>query len=310
MNFEREVAEKASELAERMRREEAELEESLRRRKDAALDNYRSIVQSTLIQVGGLYAVSQACLLSLFVPQKCPVLIPCLAVPIYGCGGVKISSLPAALRADASANVTTCCTSSRFFDYPTYLPDGHLCSMKENLDWDNDSKFNRAVLLINIFTLLLMLAAQSFFWKREVWMINHLEEDNTVPYSSLPEQIKPYDELRKQNTDYNGGAYSYASGVTVTVMINFIISAVFLIHGDGTYNYNIGSRTITGLLTNTMLVSTKIVGYFSYSRLSKTNDWAISMFSVIPVSYNCVDENYKIHHAKPDEDLSPPVDGA
>ena len=141
-------------------------------------------------------------------------------------------------------------------------------------------------------------------------MINHLEEDNTVPYSSLPEQIKPYDELRKQNTDYNGGAYSYASGVTITVMMNFIISAVFLIHGDGTYNYNIGSRTITGLLTNTMLVSTKIVGYFSYSRLSKTNDWAISMFSVIPVSYNCVDENYKIHHAKPDEDLSPPLDTA
>jgi len=293
-----------------MRREEAELEESLRRRKEAALENYRSIVQSTLVQVGGLYAVSQACLLSLFVPQKCPVVIPCTPTPVYGCGGVKLSTLPIADRADAAANVTSCCVTSRFFDYPTYLPDGHLCSMKENIDWDNDSDFNRAVLLINIVTLVVMLAAQSYFWKREVWMINHLEEDNTVPYSSLPEQIKPYDELRKQNTTYNGGAYAYAATVTVCIMINFIISAVFVLKGDGTYNYNIGSRTVTGLLTNTMLVSTKIIGYFSYSRLSKTNDWAISMFSVIPVSYNCVDENYKIHHAKPDEDLAKEEDVA
>ncbi len=85
------------------------------------------------------------------------------------------------------------------------------------------------------------------------------------------------------------------------VACNFVVSTYFLIKGDNVYNYNIGSRTTTGLLTNTMLVSTKIVGYFSYARLSKTQDWAISMFSVIPVSYNCVDENYKIHHAKQDE---------
>jgi hypothetical protein len=33
------------------------------------------------------------------------------------------------------------------------------------------------------------------------------------------------------------------------VSVNFIISAEFLINGDEFYNYNLGSRTITGLLT-------------------------------------------------------------
>jgi len=290
-----------------MRREEAELEDNLRRRKEAAVDNYRNIVQSTLVQVGGLYAVSQACLLVIFVPQKCPTIIPCALPPLYDCSGNKLSVMSPALRDAALADPELmdggCCTQSSVFDYPIYQPDGHLCSLKENLDWENCTAFNQSVIVINGATLLIMLAAQSFFWKREVWMINHLEEDNMVPYSSLPEQIKPYEDLRKQNTGYNRGAYAYATAVTIMVALNFAVSTYFLIKGDGVYNYNIGSRTTTGLLTNTMLVSTKIMGYFTYARLSKTQDWAISMFSVIPVSYNVVDENYKIHHAKQDENL-------
>ena len=170
----------------------------------------------------------------------------------------------------------------------------------ENLDWYNFSPLNKQVFLMNCITLAVMLMAQAYFWKREVWMINHLEEDNTVPYSSLPEQIQPYEELEQANKGYNRAAFLYATAVMLSVMCNFGVSTYFLINGDEFYNYNIGSRTITGLLTNTMLVSTKVIGYVSYARLSKTHDWAISMFSVIPVSYNVVDETYALNHAKPE----------
>ena len=70
-----------------------------------------------------------------------------------------------------------------------------------------------------------------------------------------------------------------------------------------------------------MLVSTKVLGYLSYARLSYSNAWcvawrcgggaarrsrlrrrAISMFSVVPVSYNVVDEMCK--ERKP-RDLDP-----
>jgi hypothetical protein len=327
VDFEKEIADKAAELAERMRREEEELEDSLRRRKEAAVDNYQQIVTSTLVQVGGLYAVSQACLLVIFVPQKCPMIIPCTDPPLYNCEGMRLSSLTPQAREDflnGDYTLDSCCLTSKLFDYTVFSPDGHLCTMKENLDWENCSVFNQSVLVLNLITLFIMLMAQSFFWKREVWMINHLEEDNTVPYSSLPEQIQPYEDLEKTNKEYNRAAYGYALAVMSSVIVNFAISTYFLIKGDQFYNYNIGSRTVTGLLTNTMLVSTKVVGYFSYARLSKTHDWAISMFSVIPVSYNVVDvrtlartrarfvsadaacaapsqENYALHHVKPEQ---------
>ena len=266
------------------------------------MENFSQIVQSTLVQVGGLYAVSQACLLAIFVPQKCPMIIPCTSPPQYNCDGIKLEDmLPADRQAfidSAEDPLADCCLSSTLFTYTVFSPDGHLCTMKENLDWENCSTFNQSVLVLNLVTLFIMLMAQSFFWKREVWMINHLEEDNTVPYSSLPEQIQPYEELEHANKSYNRSAFMYACAVMLSVMCNFGICTYFLMEGDEFYNYNIGSRTITGLLTNTMLVSTKVIGYVSYARLSKTHDWAISMFSVIPVSYNVVDETYALNHAK------------
>ena len=303
VDFEKEIRDQAAELAERLRRDEEELEDSLRRRKEAAVDNFSQIVQSTLVQVGGLYAVSQACLLVIFVPQKCPLVVPCMEPPQYDCQGVKVTSLSPAARAAFinSDYIQQCCISSTLFSYTTLAPDGHLCTMKENLDWQNCSAFNQAVLVINLVTLFVMLMAQSFFWKREVWMINHLEEDNTGPYSALPEQVQPYADLEATNKSYNRQAYGYAVAVMTLIVCNFGVSTYFLIKGDQFYCYNIGSRTITGLLTNTMLVSTKVIGYFSYARLSKTHDWAISMFSVIPVSYNVVDENYALNHVKSDE---------
>ena len=143
--------------------------------------------------------------------------------------------------------------------------------------------------------------AQFFFWKREVWMINHLEQDVTASYTALPEQVQPYAELEATNKAYNRQAYSCSVAVMLVVVCNFIVSTIFLIKGDEFYCYNMGWRTIMGLLTNTMLMSAKVSGYFSYARLSKTHDWALSMFDSVPVSYNAVDENYALNHVKSDE---------
>ena len=91
-----------------------------------AASNNAAIVRSTLVQIGGLYAVSQvclragccahppsltpvacspaqACLLSIFVPQKCPAIIGC---PADGC------------------------LTSPWFTYLSNEPDAHLCSLK------------------------------------------------------------------------------------------------------------------------------------------------------------------------------------
>jgi hypothetical protein len=82
-------------------------EESL---KATAVLNNKTIIQNTLAQMAGLYAVSQACLLSIFVPQKCPAICSC----------DQIDQCPA---------VSTCLTSP-WFSYPVNVAGGHLCSLK------------------------------------------------------------------------------------------------------------------------------------------------------------------------------------
>ena len=242
--------------------------------KATAAANAQDVLRTTLTQVGGLYAVSQACLLSIFVPQRCPAIVACLA--------------------DGS-NADTC-TTSKWFTYPVDVPPAHLCSLKENVDWWTLSQRNRNVLIINAVTLLLMLIGQAYFWKRETWMINNLEEDNGVPYDSLPAEIEAAGdtEVAEAVHGYNLGAFIMASLIMTFIVINFGVSTDFLINGDQLYNYNLGTRTIVGLLTNTMLVSTKVIGYLSYARLSYANAWAISMFTVVPLSYNRLDDTRKV----------------
>jgi hypothetical protein len=77
-------------------------------------ENAQNVLQSTLVQLGGLYAVSQACLLSIFVPQKCPEYIGCVT---FG-------------DADGEGRTPEDCLWSPWFTYTSDTPDGHLCSMK------------------------------------------------------------------------------------------------------------------------------------------------------------------------------------
>jgi len=254
--------------------------------KEAAAGNAQDVARQTGVQLGGLYAVSQACLLSIFVPQKCPKVTACLP------DGSNLDS----------------CTQSKWFDYPVDVPDGHLCSLKENVDWWNLTQRNRDCFLINCTTLFLMLIGQAYFWKREVWMINHLEEDNSVPYDNLPSEIEELKgelqgDMQAAVYSYNLGALIMAGLIMLFVIINFGVSADFLINGDELYNYNLGTRTIVGLLTNTMLVSTKVIGYLSYARLSYANAWAISMFTVVPLSYNKLDATTRPREKKTIADI-------
>ena len=59
-------------------------------------------------------------------------------------------------------------------------------------------------------------------------------------------------------------------------------------------------RTTTGLVTNTLLVTSRVYGFMAYARLSYVNNWAISLFTVIPRSYNFVDEELLQTASQPD----------
>ena len=78
-------------------------------------ENAQNILQNTMVQLGGLYAVSQACLLSFFVPQKCPGYIGCVEFGDAATG---------------EGRVPPDCLWSPWFKYTSNQLDGHLCAPK------------------------------------------------------------------------------------------------------------------------------------------------------------------------------------
>ena len=78
------------------------------------------------------------------------------------------------------------------------------------LDFSIRSDFGNAVYGLNLGTLLIMLAAQLYFWKREVWFIRHLQDDESVPYSNLASLLKSYPDIETDVTQYNKVGYGFA----------------------------------------------------------------------------------------------------
>lgn len=68
--------------------------------------------------------------------------------------------------------------------------------------------------------------------KRELYFINHLEEDQSKPYAALPKQLEGYEDLKEDVNAFNEGAFRLAVGVTLSVTANFIMVCVILFTKD------------------------------------------------------------------------------
>ena len=51
--------------------------------------------------------------------------------------------------------------------------------------------------MINVSTLLCVLSAAGYFWSREIWMVNNLEEDTEKPYNNLPSEVESYPVMKE-----------------------------------------------------------------------------------------------------------------
>lgn len=164
------------------------------------------------------------------------------------------------------------------------------------LDVPNLTPFGQAVFSINLVTLALFLLAQAFFYSRESWIIEHLECSSDTLYSNLPVALRFYSDLERVLSRLNASAYSFACIVLGCVALNFVLSAAY-IFGDPAQNHSLGSRSVIGILTNSMLLAPSICYAVVFTRRSVTNGWALSLFQVLPASFNSLDSNWKLHHA-------------
>ena len=55
-----------------------------------------------------------------------------------------------------------------------------------------------------------MRSSAGYFWAREIWMVNTLEETSDLPYDNLPTEYEAYPAIRDNVKTYNLGAFIFA----------------------------------------------------------------------------------------------------
>ena len=136
-----------------------------------------------------------------------------------------------------------------------------LCTLVDN--FTNLTKYNLAVLIFNFITLGCFISLYVIEYTREHWCIEFLDIDNDKPNTNLKTEIEKYPEYKDKMIQLNNKYNNIAIVVVFMNVINFILSSV-LIYGY----YYLDYRSITVLLTNTILIIDKIINCFNVSRKS------------------------------------------
>ena len=163
---------------------------------------------------------------------------------------------------------------------------GTTCTLKEN--FSDLTSFNEFVIFMNFLTLGLFIKLIFVQNKREAYLISHLDESKDYPYNSLEENIKSYPRILFRVKKHNKILKKYTSIVTYIFSLNVLFSSILIFY----YFYD-GFRSITTLLSNVLLVSTKLYHLNNISKeCNQYKTKAMSTIHQTTISYNIPDKNY------------------
>jgi len=159
------------------------------------------------------------------------------------------------------------------------------CTLKEN--FTNLTHFNSFVVAFNFFTLFVFSWLYKIQTRRETYFITHLEINKSVPLDNLKNIINQYDKINRRVIFHNFSLYKISLLALITYTINLILSAVLIF-----YFYYDGFRSVTVLLTNIILISSKIYSCIDISYTCRKELSAISLTKSSNVYYNDIDPKY------------------
>ncbi len=163
---------------------------------------------------------------------------------------------------------------------------GTTCTLKEN--FSDLTSFNEFVIFMNFLTLGLFIKLIFVQNKREAYFISHLDESKDYPSNSLEENIKSYPRILFRVKKHNKILKKYTTIVTYIFSFNVLFSSILIFY----YFYD-GFRSITTLLSNVLLVSTKLYHLNSISKeCNSFKTKAMSTIHQTTISYNIPDKNY------------------
>lgn len=168
---------------------------------------------------------------------------------------------------------------------PQYCEDTQTtCTFQQNFTDLNNP--NKGVLALNFFTLMVIFYYYYTEISRQFYFIKQLDINDSLPDNHLTTILQKYPEV-KSNIDTHNSRFLSVINYTVFVFtINAALSS-WVIY----YYYYDGFRSVTALLTNCLLVSSKFYSDWSILKECITGESvALSTFLQEPQSYNCMDK--------------------
>jgi hypothetical protein len=211
-----------------------------------------------------IYRILIGSFFSIFVPQRCDVKV--------------------------NFNSTTVNSTETFT-----VESSHTCELKENIS--NLTSYNWFTLGLNAFTALSIAIAFIWEFKRETWMVNHLDVNPEKPDNNLDDELDMKNEENKliekyqsmkQSLLWKNKVYYYlflSVGITATLNFGFSLALMIL--------YYDGFKTMTTFFTNALLIFMRVQKSLSVAKTCEKELKAQSVFLSEPVAFNSIDEKYK-----------------
>jgi hypothetical protein len=160
-----------------------------------------------------------------------------------------------------------------------------LCTIHCNMDYRCLTKYKLFAALFNCFTMFCFSLLYLIEIKRDEWMMKHFELDTDKADSNLDYFRSKYRPLFRKLNNYNSMYYTCYKSICVIYICNVGISVAILYYAY----YDL--TTVTVLLTNISLCSTKIYNGIIVSRSSLEKNVPMCYYSKIFLSFNKIDEN-------------------
>jgi len=148
--------------------------------------------------------------------------------------------------------------------------------------------YNTFSLIFNFLTICLLIGFYSIEYVREKWCIEYLDHEENDLGDRSEHDIRSYPELLKRLTQFNQYYYYTACFSCILVSLNILFSSVLIL-----YYYYLDYRSITNMITNSLLVIEKLYNSYKIAKSSNTEQCAMSSYLILPIIYNQVDKDHR-----------------
>jgi hypothetical protein len=160
------------------------------------------------------------------------------------------------------------------------------CTFAQNVYEDID-RLNLITLLVNLASALSLLAGFYYEWRRERWIIEHLDVDYSKGENNLVKDIQGHETLRLHLTQYNLRYFRAFALIGLLNVANVCLSIYFLTFWYADY------RTATTFLTSFALLFRYLVNSLLVSQQSQAEVKALSVDLVEAIAFNAVGKRHR-----------------